>query len=130
MLRFKGHDVQYAELGAGGEGDLKFIGTELVAKGANCVVISLGWNGALVIDRQGPRHIRGIAGEVVDQSGCDAAFAGALAACLGSGDAPDRAVRFAIAAESIARGRFGLQDALPKKEEILTVSAGIAGLET
>lgn len=124
VLRFKGL-MCGAELGAGGEGDLKFIGTELVAKGANCVVISLGWSGALVIDRQGPRHIRGIAGEVVDQTGCDSAFTGALAACLGSGDDPDRAVRFAIAAESIARGRFGLQDALPKKEEILTVLQGL-----
>ncbi len=120
VLRFKGL-MCGAELGAGGEGDLKFIGTELVAKGAKCVVISLGWSGALVIDRQGPRHIRGVAGEVVDQAGCDAAFAGALTACVGTGDGPDRAVRFAIAAEAITRGRFGLQDALPKKEEILTV---------
>lgn len=120
VLRFKGL-MCGSELGAGGEGDLKFIGTELVAKGAKCVIISLGWSGALVIDRQGPQHIRGIAGEVVDQTGCDAAFTGSLAACLASGDEPERAVRFAIAAESIARGRFGLQDALPKKEEILTV---------
>lgn len=124
ILRFKGLMCS-TELGAGGEGDLKFIGTDLVAKGATCVVISLGWNGALVIDRQGPRHIRGITGEVVDQTGCDAAFSGAFAACLGSGDEPDRAARFAIAAESIARGRFGLQDALPKKEEILTVLQGL-----
>ena len=123
VLRFKGFMCS-TELGAGGEGDLKFIGTELVAKGANCVVISLGWNGALVIDRQGPRHIRGIAGEVVDLTGCDSAFTGALTACLGTGDEPDLAVRFAIAAESLARSRFGLQDALPKKEDILTVLQG------
>ncbi len=122
-LRFKGLMCS-AELGAGGEGDLKFIGTELVAKGAQCVVISLGWNGALVIDRQGPRHVRGIAGEVVDLSGCDAAFAGALTACLATGDGPERAVKFAVAAESLARSRFGLQDGLPKKEDILTVLQG------
>ena len=123
VLRFKGFMCS-AELGSGGEGDLKFIGTELIAKGAKCVVISLGWSGALVIDRQGPRHIQGIAGEVVDLTGCDSAFIGALTACLGTGDEPDRAVRFAIAAESLARSRFGLQDALPKKEDILTVLQG------
>lgn len=122
-LRFKGFMCS-TELGAGGEGDLKFIGTELVAKGAQCVVISLGWNGALVIDRQGPCHIRGIPGEVVDLTGCNAAFAGALTACLGTGDEPARAVRFAVAAESLARSRFGLQDALPKKADILTVLQG------
>lgn len=119
-LRFKGF-LTASELGAGGEGELKFIGTELVARGAKCVVMSLGWRGALVVDRQGPRHIPGIATEVVDQNGCDAAFNGALAACIATGDLPDPAVRFAVAAESITRSRFGLQDALPKKEEILTV---------
>lgn len=123
VLRFKGL-MCASELGAGGQGDLKFIGTELIAKGAKCVVISLGWSGALVIDRQGPRHIQGIAGEVVDQTGCDAAFTGALTACLGTGDEPDGAVRFAVAAEYLQRSRFGLQDALPKKEEILTVLQG------
>lgn len=123
VLRFKGLMCP-SELGAGGEGDLKFIGTELVARGAKCVVISLGWRGALVIDRQGSRQISGIASEVVDQNGCDSAFAGALAACFATGDLPDRAVQFGIAAESLMRSRFGLQEALPKKEEILTVLQG------
>lgn len=120
VLRFKGM-MCASELGAGGEGDLKFIGTELVARGAHCVVISLGWRGALVIDRKGPRHLSGITSEVVDQTGCDAAFIGALAACFGTGDPPDQAVRFAIAAESLMRSRFGLQESLPKKQEILTI---------
>ncbi|MDH4202153.1 MAG: PfkB family carbohydrate kinase [Phycisphaerae bacterium] len=120
VLRFKGM-MCASELGAGGEGDLKFIGTELVARGANCVVISLGWRGALVIDSKGPRHLEGIVSEVVDQTGCDSAFIGALAACFGTGDPPDRAVQFAIAAESLMRSRFGLHEALPRKQEILTV---------
>jgi len=120
VLSFEGMSC-VSELGAGGEGELKFIGTELVARGAKCVVMSLGWRGALVIDRQGPRHLKGIAFEVVDQNGCDCAFVGGLTACFGSGDSPDRAVRFAIAAESIQRSRFGLQEAMPKKEDILTV---------
>lgn len=120
VLRFKGM-MCGTELGAGGEGDLKFIGTELIARGANCVVISLGWRGALIMDRQGPRHLPGIAAEVVDQNGCDSAFTGALTACYGTGDTADNAVRFAIAAEALMRSRFGLQEALPKKEEVLTL---------
>lgn len=119
VLRFKGITCA-SELTTSGEGDLKFIGTELVAKGAQCVVISLGWRGALVIDRQGPRRLDGIPGEVVDQTGCNAAFTGALTACYGSGDSPERAVKFAIVAENLTRGRFGLHDAMPNKEEILT----------
>ena len=120
VLNFQGMSC-VSELGAGGEGELKFIGAELIARGAKCVVISLGWRGALVIDRQGLRHLEGIASEVVDQNGCDSAFTGALAACFGTGDTPDRATRFAIAAESIQRGRFGLQESFPRKEEIVTV---------
>lgn len=123
VLRFKGVMCP-SELGAGGEGDLKFIGTELIARGAKCVVISLGWRGALVIDRQGSRQLSGVAAEVVDQNGCDSAFTGALTACFATGDPPERAVRFGIAAESLMRSRFGLQEALPQKEEILTVLQG------
>jgi ribokinase len=118
ILRFD-NVVCGSELGAGGEGDLKFIGTELVACGAKCVVISMGWHGALVIDRQGQRRIPGIMLDVVDQTGCESAFAGALTACYGCGDEPDKAVRFAVAAETLTRSRFGLHDALPKKEDII-----------
>ena len=120
VLHFEG-TLCGSELGSSGEGDLKFIGTELVAKGANCVVISIGWRGALVIDRQGSRHIPGIYTEVVDPTGCEDCFGGALAASFSSGDTPDKAVRFALAAEALARSRFGLQDALPVKEEIISL---------
>lgn len=124
ILRFKGM-MCASELGAGGEGDLKFIGTELLARGAKCVVISMGWRGALVIDHQGPRHLPGISSEVVDQNGCDAAFAGALTGCYATGDTVDIAVKFAIAAESLQRSRFGLQEAIPQKQDILTVLQGL-----
>lgn len=110
-----------SELGAGGTGDLKFIGTELVARGANCVVMSLGWRGALIIDRQGARHIPGVGLDMVDNSGAVDAFCGALVACCGAKDCADGSVRFAVAAESLARSRFGTQDSLPKKEDIITL---------
>lgn len=119
-LRFKGM-ICASELGSGGEGDLKFIGAELVARGANCVVISLGWRGALVIDRQGSRQLPGHANEVVDQNGCDSAFVGALTACFGTGDSPDRAVCFAIAAEALMRSRYGVLEAFPSKGDVLTL---------
>ncbi len=110
-----------SELGAGGTAELKFIGTELVARGASCVVMSLGWRGALVSDRQGARHIPGVGLKVVDNSGAVDAFCGALAACCGAKDCPDTAVRFAVAAEALTRSRFGTQEALPKKEDIIAL---------
>jgi ribokinase len=110
-----------SELGSGGTADLKFIGTELVARGANCVVMSLGWRGALIIDRQGARHIPSVGLDMVDNSGAVDAFCGALVACCGAKDLPDDAVRFAVAAEALTRSRFGTQEALPKKEDIIAL---------
>jgi ribokinase len=110
-----------SELGAGGTADLKFIGTELVARGANCVVMSLGWRGAFIIDREGARHIPGVGLDMVDNSGAVDAFCGALVACCGAKDSVDGAVRFAVAAEALTRSKFGTQEALPKKEDIITL---------
>lgn len=120
LLRFDGL-VSSSELGAGWEGELKFISTELIGCGATCVVVSMGWHGALITDRNGHRHVPGVALEVVDHSGSDWAFAGALAASYGCGDTVDCAVRFAVAAEAIATSRFGTLEALPKKSDILMV---------
>jgi len=44
-----------------------------------------------------------------------------LAPCYATGDSPLSAARFAVAAEALTRSRFGLQDALPVKEEIITL---------
>lgn len=120
VLRFAGLWSR-AELGAGGEQDIKFIATELVAKGANTVLVSLGTHGALLVDRQGTHWIAGIATELVDHTGCEDAFCGALAACYATGGSPLQAARFAVAAEALTRSRFGLHDALPVKEEIITL---------
>ena len=107
------------DLGAGLVHKLKLVGSELVAKGIECVVIKMGPRGSLVVDREGSRRIEGFELELVDRTVCDDAFAGALAASAAVGDDSDRAVKFACAASALARTRFGSQDALPRKEEII-----------
>jgi ribokinase len=120
IVRF-GDFICVSELGAGGVAELKSVGTHLVGKGASCVVMTLGWRGALIIDRQGCRHIPGVELDVVDNSGAVDAFCGAFAACYTTNDFVDTAVRFAVAAEALTRSRFGVQDALPKNEEIIVL---------
>jgi len=107
------------ESAAGKIGRLKFIGSELVAKGFGSVIIKMGARGTVLIDRGGTTHIAEFDIERVDQTACGDAFAGALAASCGAGDEPVKAVRFAAAAEALACGKFGSQDALPAKEEII-----------
>ncbi len=107
------------EAGAGMITQLKFIGTELVAKGVANIVMRLGSRGCLIVNREGTRHVPGMGVESGDRRTCSDAFAGALAASVGSGDDLWKAVRFAYAAEVLSAGRYGGPDVLPNKEEII-----------
>ena len=97
----------------------KIVGMDLVARGVTEVVIKLGARGALVIDRNGADHISPFNINFADHSGCSDAFAGALAACCAVGDNIRDAVRFASAAGALACSKFGAQESLPKKNEII-----------
>lgn len=99
---------------------IKLAGSELVARGVECVVVGNGTKGSYVIDRNGTIQVCGFDRECGGHhSICDDAFAGALAASCGAGDEPQKAVKFAEAARSISAGRIGEQDILPSKEEII-----------
>jgi ribokinase len=97
----------------------KLIGSDLVARGADSVVITMGRRGCMVIDRNGADHIPAFEVELVDQTGRGDAFAGALAACCAVGDDLRKAVKFASAAGALACTKFGSIEALPSKAEII-----------
>lgn len=107
------------ESGGGNVHNLKFFASELVAGGIGTVVIKVNSRDRLLIDRQGSTHIPGFELDILETSGSDEAFAGALAASIGSGDDPKKAVRFGSAAGALAASKFGGQDSLPTKEEII-----------
>jgi ribokinase len=109
-----------ADVGAGDVHKLKRIGSELVARGMESVVMKMGMRGSFISDGEGTAHIPGFEVEMLDHTGCSDAFAGALAAACGSGDRLEKAVRFASAAGALACSKFGAQDSLPSKEQILT----------
>ncbi len=77
-----------AELRAGNVHKIKLIGSELVAKGIECVITKMGARGNFLVSREGTAHIRGFEVELVDRAGSADAFAGALAAAWGAGDEP------------------------------------------
>jgi ribokinase len=111
-----------AEIAAEPLGDLhkaKLIGSDLVARGAQNVVIKMGRKGCLIVNRDGTDHIPAFDIEMVDKTCAGDAFAGALAASYAVGDSLKEAVRFAAAAGALACTKFGCQEALPKKAEIL-----------
>jgi len=114
------HDIaNISEPGTGDSHELKFIASELVARGIGCVLIKMGSRGCFIVDRDGATLVEGFEGEKFDQEVGSDAFAGALAASCGSGDEPKKAVRFAQAADALTAGKFGSLDALPSKSRII-----------
>jgi ribokinase len=97
----------------------KLVGSDLVARGVQAAVITMGRRGCMVVDRNAADHIPAYQINLVDHTGTGDAFAGALAASLAVGDDLRKAVRFASAAGALACTKFGSVDAMPTKAEII-----------
>jgi ribokinase len=97
----------------------KLIGSDLVARGANCAVITMGRRGCMVVDRSSADHIPAFEVELVDQTCRGDAFAGALAAYCAVKDDVREAVKFASAAGALACTKFGSIESLPTRAEII-----------
>ncbi len=97
----------------------KLIGSDLVARGVGCAVITMGKRGCMIVDRTGADNIPAFEVELVDQAGRGDAFAGALAASCAVGDDIRKALRFASAAGALACTKFGSIEAMPTKAEII-----------
>jgi ribokinase len=97
----------------------KLIGSDMVARGVDSAIITLGKRGCMVVDRSGADHIPAFEVELVDHAGRGDAFAGALAAyCAVKADVREGA-KFASAAGALACTKFGSIEALPTKAEII-----------
>lgn len=97
----------------------KLIGSDLVARGVDSAVITMGRRGCMVVDRNSADHIPAFEIELVDHTGRGDAFAGALAAYCAVKDDLRGAVKFASAAGALACTKFGSIEALPTKAEII-----------
>ena len=97
----------------------KMIGSDLVARGAGCAVITLGRRGCVVVDRQAADHIPAFQVELADQAGRGDAFAGAIASYYAVKNDVREAAKFASAAGALACTKFGSIEALPEKSEII-----------
>jgi ribokinase len=97
----------------------KLIGSDLVARGARCAVITMGRRGCMVVDRSGADHVPAFDVDLVDHTGSGDAFAGALAAYCAVKDDIREGVKFASAAGALCVTKFGAIEALPTKAEII-----------
>jgi len=97
----------------------KLIGSDLVARGTRCAILTMGPRGCVVVDRRGADYIPAFDVEVMDRTGSGEAFAGALAAYCAVKHDLREAVQFASAAGALVCTKFGALEALPTEAEII-----------
>ncbi|MCG8479817.1 MAG: ribokinase [Spirochaetales bacterium] len=101
-----------------GEADPEAAARQLLGRGVNAVVITLGEHGALLADRGGVKRFAPRRVEAVDATAAGDAFNGALAGRLARGDSVEEAVPFAMAAGTCAVTKLGAQPSLPSAAEL------------
>ena len=103
---------------------------DLLARGAQTVIVTLGANGALLITRENTKHIPPFKVNVVDSTAAGDAFNGALAVGLAEGRTLEDAVRFANGAGALCCTRVGAQPALPVRRAVDRLVRGVILLHT
>jgi ribokinase len=102
-----------------GESDPAKAGARLLASGCSQVVITLGAQGALLVDATGARHFRAPKVRPVDTVGAGDCFSGWLAVGIAEGLAIEETVERALRAASLSVTRAGAQAGLPHRHEIV-----------
>ncbi len=90
----------------------------LRAKGPSAVLVSLGAEGLCWVDAEGSRRMPARAVKAVDTVGAGDTLVGALVTALAEGQSIVNALAFAQAAAALAVSRPGVQDAMPRREEV------------
>lgn len=95
---------------------------QLQALGAREVIVTLGSQGALVVERDGSvHHLPAFPASAIDTTAAGDCFSGTLAMALAEGRPLREAARFAAAAAAISVTRRGAGPSLPRREEIETL---------
>lgn len=82
------------------------------------VVVTLGADGALIVDGDRVEHVPAVIVEAVDATGAGDAFCGGLADGLARGVTLTEAVRWAVRVAGLATTRWGAQPAMPTRAEV------------
>lgn len=102
----------------GGVAAPEVLAQTLRAKGPAAVLVSLGADGLCWVDAGGVRRVPACAVKAVDTVGAGDTLVGALVTALAEGQPIDQALAFAQAAAALAVSRPGVQDAMPRREEV------------
>ena len=102
-----------------GEQDVEAAARALAARTGAPVLVTLGAEGALLLDGGGAERLPALAVEVVDTTGAGDAVNGALAAELAAGRPLREAARFALAAAALSTRAAGARAGMPRRDDVL-----------
>jgi ribokinase len=102
-----------------GEADVEAAAGELASQTSAPVLVTLGAQGALLLDSGNAQRLPAPAVSVVDTTGAGDTVNGALAAELAAGRPLGEAVRFALAAAALSTTAAGARTGMPRRDEVL-----------
>ncbi len=101
-----------------GEEDMLVAVKELMQKGVKEMIVTLGANGCMHIDKEGASHYPAHRVKAVDTTAAGDSFIGAFATAFSEGKTPQEAIGFASKVSALTVTREGAQDSLPTKKEV------------
>ncbi len=101
-----------------GESDLESAVRKARQIGVSTLVVTMGEQGALLVDESGEHHIPAFKVKPVDTVAAGDGFVGAFAVALSEGKPALEAARWACAAAAISVTRKGAQPSLPRRAEV------------
>jgi len=107
-----------------GGGSIESAAQSLIDQGVSTVLVTLGDQGAFVLDREGRTSAPAFSVSAVDAVAAGDAFIGAFAVALSEGKTVLEAARWGNAAGAIAVTRHGAQPSLPRRDEVVAMLEG------
>ncbi|MDF2613340.1 MAG: rbsK [Clostridia bacterium] len=98
--------------------DMLAASKELMQKGVKEMMVTLGSNGCLHIDKTSSTHYPAHLVEAVDTTAAGDSFIGAIATAFSEGKSIEEAINFASKVSALTVTRAGAQDSLPTKKEV------------
>lgn len=100
--------------------EAEIVARDLIRSGVKQVVMTLGENGALLVDSSRQKQFPAIEVRAVDTTGAGDAFNAGLAVALARGSTIDEAVQFAIITGAMAVTKEGVIPSLPRRDAVLS----------